>query len=548
VTGPGGFGTVLSGGSVAPVLLAPVEVRLYANPASYTVLTNAVGATWREELSQRGTGSFSLPVADATAVTPRKVVAFYWQGAERFAFRITDDSCKAAVDDTKMVDVSGPGTLSMFGDGVVYPEYGIARASGTERRFGYMSKQGTWYARDPWATPPVVTPFTSYSRYPVYPANLVTIDPAASWLSVLAVTNYSWFRKEWTSATAIPQARLFACSDDDSEWYLDGEQILTITGDATVLNSLYQADFPIPAGPHVLACRVTDRLKWPGEMAMGEIIATIREVPDQSSITGADVYGPVVVHTDSSWKALTDLQGHAAWHRAEILLQLIDIEAQARLVTAIRQLLWWDFDGGVDSAGNAWTDYLDYTVPVGTPLDDVISQLCESEIDTSMSHPFNDFFTLQAWKRKGADRSETVQLTLAGNLADYTTSRTSTVVTTLVGQLADGTWLETTDSAGTSTWGRVERGVAFGSTADKVTGLAFSQGVLAETADQVLAVESRPGLLTGAVGYVDYQLGDTITVPGHRGIGTMRARVLALNVAPDGENWACWPELVQDLS
>ncbi len=551
-------GAVLTGGAVS-VPAQHVEVRLYDETGlgTYTVLTRASAVQWREELSRAGTGQFMIPADDADLVLPRKLVKFYWQGGEQFGIRITADSCQVAAPQTaevaaqRMVTVSGPGLMSLLGDGSVRPEYGLGRSSGPDRRFGYMSAAGAWYNDPDWYNPPQsVTPLASYSRWPSFPTSFP--DPLASWLGAVAVDQYGWFRGTFTTTTDVQAVRLAVCADDDTEWYLDGQQVLTVQGDATVLNSTYTADIaPLSAGPHVLACRVTDAHKWPGEYLQAEVLATLITVLDQSTVLagGQPIYGPVIYRTGTDWRNVPDVRATPGWRRAQVLRTCI-FEAQALGADGPSRFNV-QFGDVNDSNNLPWTDRDDFTFPIGTPLDQLAEQLTESEFDLTVDA---QQMRLNAWIRAGDDLAQPdgpagyVELRLAGNLAAYDTSRTLDCATVLLGQLADGTWIEEDHAAGIAAYGRVERRVDLGSTSDDATGRRILRAVFATTTDPAITVTAMPGLLVGATPYADYFVGDTIRIPGHKGIGTTPARVMAINVAQNGETVDAYPELLPDPS
>lgn len=535
-----------------------IEVQLYdeTGQGDYTILDRATNVAWRDELSRTGTGSFSIPDYQADQITPRRVVKFAWQGLIWFGIRITADSCQAATDGTRMVGVSGPGLLDMVGDAVVRPEYGLARLSGPERRFGYMSKDGPWNDA-PWGTS-VYTPYTlatekqhyPHRRWPAFPIGFP--DDQAAWIGANVVTadpGYSWFRKEFTTGAAYAAVRCTASSDDDFEVYLDGELITSATGDWTVMNETYTGDqVAFPAAAHVIAARVTDNSHYPTERSHGEVVISLLEIKNQDDVkTGADsVLGAVIVHTDNTWQVLADIVAQAGWARGQVLATCL-AEAYTQGIGSILAITR-DFDETHDSNGDPWTDKGDYSFPVGSTLSQVVEQLTEADLDVDFDAAFME---LHAWARKGVDRTSgdgLVELKLAVNLAEYETSRTSDIVTVLLGHLGDNTWIEVSDPTGVAKWGKVERRVDVAATADARTARLALLAVLAGTADEQLNLTAKPGVLTGATPYLDYQNGDTILVPGHRGVGQIPARVLAINVAQDGEGVSAWPELAYDAA
>lgn len=254
----------------------------------------------------------------------------------------------------------------------------------------------------------------------------------------------------------------------------------------------------------------------------------------------------VVRRTDAKWKV------HLAkpvpgWHRASVLRRLA-IEAGQRTVAGFGALTV-SYDDELDSSGRAWTDLGEYSFPVATlSVLEVAQQLAEAEMDFGVDP---DGMTLDAWRRRGEDRatgSDAVALWTGGNLKAYETSRTSALVTAIVSRLSDGAWQETKSAAGIAAAGRIEIGLTLGSTLDPASASNVARSVLAEAAQSALVMTGETTTLSGPQPYRDYGIGDTVAVPGHRGTGRARARVMAISVDASAETLRAWPELVLDLS
>jgi len=527
-------------------------VHLYASDGTTFIsdLTTARNIQWLHELSKPGTASFEIPLADAGDIADRCIVKFSWKGAIRFGVRITSEQCSLAVDGTRWVKFDNqPGLLSLLSDAVVYPENGLNRRSAQSRSFGYMSKDGDW--RDPteWVTPQTAA-FGGGTHGP-NPKALLPYDRNWFWIGYTdpdtsqPVDTVNFFRKTFTLTDAADLV-LITSADNFGDVYIDNEQV--VTADRTGATSWFNAQFiplRLDAGDHLIAAKCQNTsYTWtpPGALNPMAFMATLMFVDGN----GQPIRDSFVIHTDDTWEVSSGVP-EPGWGRAWVLHTLVT-EAQDRGVLG-PSLLTMDFDVTQDSDSVTWSDRGEFTFDVGTVnLSDIATQLAESLVDFDVAA---DTMTLQAWNRRGSDLSATVELQLGeddGTLMSYDTTRTTARFTSVLTQLADGTWIDTLDTAGVSATGLIEVGLNIGSTSSLVTAANVARAQLAESAAILVSSTAKPSVLEGALPYVDYSLGDSITVPAHRADGTMRARVLSITVDGSGDTVQAWPEFVIDNS
>lgn len=517
---------------------------------SIGALTNARNIQWQDVLSQQGSASFEIPLDDTitASITDRCIVKFSLYGSVRFACRIVTESVQIAVDGTRWLSFQNqPGLLQLLADAVVFPEYGLDRASQSTRTFGFMSIDGAWRVSADWQNPVAVA--MSADVRGAFPPDLVSTNP--DWIAfdspdttqAAGTTNY--FRFEFTLSAL--QSFWFAFTGDNfMTLYIDGDEI--VSPDPTrpygwKTTSVVQ--MVIAAGDHVLAAKVVNAaLTW-GTNPMG-LVGTIFLYDTNGNRAGA------YAETNSAnWLAHDDsvLPG---WTRAQVLKQLV-LEAQARSVYGPSQLAL-GFTDTHDTDSVAWADAPDqYDLSVGTVnLSDVASQLSESGIDVAVD-PVT--MTLNSWVRKGSDLSGSVELKLGdsgaadASLKSHTTTSTVARFTDVIAQAADGTWTQTTSSAGvTAIGGHVEVGLSLSSVSANQSAVNVALAQLAESAQPQIGVTSEPSALVGAQAYIDYDLGDTITVPAHRNAGTTKSRVLAITVDATGDVISVWPQFIPDGS
>lgn len=527
-----------------------IEVRLYDTDGAtlLAILDKAIRPTWQHELSRPGVAGFMLPLDDPKlgSVSTRRIIKFAWLDQERFACWVKAESI-SLVDGTPYVKFAGPGALDLLGDAVVFPEYGLARASTGTRRFGFMSKVNDWYKPDEWLVAEGI-PWRRSRRAPKYPEGWP--DREACWLRPPGKQSqdFTWFRTSFTTGVDVPRARLHVGVDDEAEIYLDGEPILTLPATGKMANVTNTADFPLAAGSHVLAAKITDATKFAGEGLPGEVMMSLTWLDEEG------VIGDVIHHTtDTNSYARTDKRGEPGWLRGQILLRLLE-EAANRgvgVLTTPGGVFSIDFDGFYDSDGLPWDvagdgDIIDLSVNTGvTGLDEIVAMLTESRMDVDLYAPT---MTIRAYRRAGDDRTaQRVTLRPGLNLHDLTVERESDLGTFALARMENGKWV-TVESTATSVWGRIERGYTLGSTAAVQTAKADLTAKLEESSVPKDTITARPSRYAdgSVVPYRDYYLGDTILVPGPRMEYLVPARVLSITVTQDDDGVMTYPELAYD--
>ena len=514
-------------------------------------LVNARNIQWQAELSRPGTASFEVPLVDAGAIGDHSVVKFSYHGAIRFGCVIRSEAVAAAVDGTTWIKYdTQPGLLSLLNEAVVYPENGLSRRSPATRAFGYMSVDGPWRVTSEWVAPQAMV--WGIGHHHSKPAEFATLDPTANWIAytnpntTVSVNTINYFRASFTLAAA-QDLQLMCAGDNFAEVYLDGECIvaadrLNIAGWRTAT----QVSTRLAAGTHLLAAKVENSPFTSSEFGGANPIGFILSVLPVDT-NGDPIPNTPILHTDTTNWLVSDGVPEPGWSRAWVLGKLV-AEARTRGVRG-PLLLDPDFTDALDSDGVAFTDRGEYAIDVATTgLADVVAQLCEADIDVDVDPAT---MTLQCFNRKGADRHATVALQLGkdgGYLKAYDTTRSAARFTSVLTQLANGTWLATQDTAGLAATGLVEVGLNIGSTNSVVTAANIARSQLAESAQSLVSFVGEPSTLGGPVAYVDYGLGDSIAVPGHRGVGVIKARVLSITVDASAEPVRAWPEFVQDNS
>lgn len=402
-----------------------------------------------------------------------------------------------------------PGYLNAVGDAVVYPEFELSRASSSQRTFGYMSKSGPWLDSGD---------FTAANGYRYteetdvkkgQPPGLSFPDPW--WIAKTsphhneAPGSRQYFRRVFDTTTANMAYQILATADNNLDLWLDGEEIFTpdAQGDLT-WRFLAQITGNLPAGEHVMAAKVING-KYAAYNPMA-LIATLQQL----LATGDVVDGPPVLNTNNLWQ-VSDV--YPGFRRGDVIATLF-AEAVARSVQAY-SVLSLGFTHDRDSDGVPWGDTPnEYIFDVGSTLLDVITQLCEADLDVVLDPAT---LTVNAYNRYGTDKSATV--TLGKNGADDITrlhseqvDRTEAKFNTALYQISDGTWGEVNDSDSVDEYGRIETGLSLGSTNDAASAAAVAQGQIGENADTNYTFTIEVSNNTGPQPYRDWDIGDSVNV------------------------------------
>lgn len=522
---------------------AAVEVRVYgpSGAGAFVAMSRRRSVRWLDELNAVGFGSFQVHASDVNATAANlahgRIVKYLYAGAERFAFRIEKRLTQVVSteeDAGRWTTVSGRGVTSLLGDAVIYPEYGLTRASSDERRFTFASKTGDWYVAAEWVAPLGVRQDADPTARAKNPADWP--DPAAQWIWPTDPTisvpegEVAYFRGSFTLAAAA-SVKVYATADNFYELFLNGEQILTSDpADLFAWRTTGVYTVVLPAGTHLLAARAQNLAG--GGANPAAFLCTV------AAVDGTGVPTSFLLRTEpASW--LTHTAAPVPGWRAAHILSALLAEAQARAVTACTYLTK-DFTAAADSAAVAWTDRQDLAVRVGVEsVLDVSTKLAESTIDLAV----NPAMVLQAWKRRGVDRTASVTLAKGVSLVDHKVTSTAPTATRLLVRDALG-WSEAIDTAGEAAAGRREAGLQLGGAQSQSTASMIASSTFAETATARQIIESgQIPPRTGVTPYVDFGIGDDVLTLGEDGTNVpVRVASLSLEEGEDG-NIRFTPEL-----
>lgn len=524
-------------------------------------LTNARNIQWQEALNHPGSVTFEVPMDDAATalLVDRRIVKCAWfrdsTNVASFACRIQGEAVQIAADGNRWLRFENmPGLMSLLSDAVVYPEYGYTgtgiekRVTSPDRHAGYMSASGgAWYRSADWVAPP--TPRTwGTGAHGKKPAGFKAFDPTAQWISPYdpdvsqTASAVSYGRGAFYASDPM-DVRIMYAFDDYGDLWVDGQQV--VTADRTQHNQWVTdqtVDVRVSAGEHVVAFYNSNAPYVSGHDNPVAAILSVRQLDSKGNPTGS----PLLNTNATDWQ-VNDGTNEPAYRKAQILLRFF-AEAADRGVLGITTLNhgWTDTD---DSNGSAWSDLAAFVFPIATTtLLDIALQLCEQGMDARTDA---STMTLKLYKRLGTDRSGSVALTpgdAGGTLKSYALQKTPVQYTSVLTQLSTGEWVVTSDAGQVSSVGLIESGVSLGTVSSASSAATVANRQLETAAYPAVGIEIETAMSGGPIPYVDYDLGDTITVPGLRNSGTMKARVMAITVDWSEENVRVWPEVLEDRS
>jgi hypothetical protein len=245
--------------------------------------------------------------------------------------------------------------------------------------------------------------------------------------------------------------------------------------------------------------------------------------------------GAVVVRTNTSWQASST----EPYWRPAMILRALTTEAATRGVYRLNRLTY-GYTITAPTSG-AWTTEADLTLKVGSTLLTVLDDMVD------LGHDFwlnPTTLRLDAWETRGTDRSATVILDTGHNLARFTSTVERPIKTVAVVRTKDG-WLRAADNTLRDTNGWRETFLEYGNTASEDKARANAQRVLRRTGKtQVVASGVEVAVVDGAVPYVDFTIGDLVSIANPAGSGLpAKARILSIALKDEGGGVSFQPEL-----
>lgn len=272
-----------------------------------------------------------------------------------------------------------------------------------------------------------------------------------------------------------------------------------------------------------------------------DVTISLRLISDQTAgfiLTAYEVNdsgkpGDHVVRTNADWEVATE---EAKWYPALILKQLAQ-EAEDRDVYRLDQFTW-AYTFGAPSTGSAWSTVVETSMKVGSTLLQVLDEVVDMGVDIWVSPTGR----VSAAESRGTDLSSTVALEIGENLLSFST-RVEPQLKTHALIRTKGGWT-TKQGPLINSQGRRETYLEFGNTKSEDTARKVAERMLRRTGKPIVlatSVEAIP--IEDAKPFVDFKVGDKITIPDATGGSTTKARVLSLALQMDGNGVRFSPEL-----
>ena len=417
----------------------------------------------------------------------------------------------------------------------------------------------------------------------------------------------NWFYRDFT-LTEGKRVKFYASCDNAMDVYLDGQQIMSSSDfdkEAASFTQMARFTIRLGIGTHTLAARVKNDKPWQRydlEVATDDKVScsghglangtqvTITDKSGATGLTNGDTYfvrqktdddfklattnsdgtivnittvgkidlrlkvdntagfiltglevddngkeGAVVVRTNTSWQASST---EPYWRPAMILTELIE-EAATRGVYRLSGLTY-GYTISAPTSGT-WTTEADLTLKVGSTLLTVLDDMVDLGHDFYL-HPTT--LELDAWETRGTDRSATVLLDTGHNLARFTSTVERPIKTVAVVRTKDG-WLRAADNTLRDANGWRETFLEYGNTASEDAARRNALRVLRRTGKtQVVASGVEVAVVTGAVPYVNFDVGDLVSIANPAGSGLpAKARILSIALKEEGGGVSFQPEL-----
>lgn len=515
-----------------------IELKVYESDATTLVrtLTQDSGREWLDDLSDVGHGQVNVPVGstDEAALTFGRIVKCFLDGVARFAW-VVEDHQKTVAGPRRNADrtttVSGRGVLSLLEKGIIYPELAIGLRAPETRFFSFASgdfdhsgwasavelKQQSSLA-DPWAGAPAGFP-----------------DRDAYWIGVTGdaatgvAPGHRYFRKIHNIGTAGDR-RISLAGDDAWDFYVDGD-LVGSERRVGLWGETGHIDLYLEAGPHTFAAALENYDRPSGTNVTGFICSC-------APLVFGGVPGTSDFRSDDSWLVDDNEDAPPGMSVGDVVGLLVD-EFQTR--GGIPDVTY-DFDAQLDTDGDPWVNTYDLAFPVQTSILEVLRHLTEEHAAEFYMTPT---LVLEAWPQRGADLSATVTISYGDNISRLRFTRKGPGPNTTLSKDLYGRWIEATDSVAATGWGRHELGLDLGSApsetaADRMTFAFFEDHANPVDVISDLQVEE----VSGAVPYVDWDVGDTVSAPDSSGAAA-DYRCVSLAVSEDDAGQPKFkPELV----
>lgn len=265
-------------------------------------------------------------------------------------------------------------------------------------------------------------------------------------------------------------------------------------------------------------------------------------------VTAGSIPAPSVIRqTDTTNWLANDGYPVPGWYRASVIKKLIE-EAKEQGIKNFDSISI-GFNDTYDTSHIPWQKRGQYKFALATTnLLDVVQTLAEDELDVELDA---ESMEIRAWLRRGHDLTTgdlAVRLFIGHGLKDYVTKRDGPKATTVLARMVDGTWVELRDRDTYYKYGRRVVGLTVNSAMDTQSATDAAQTLLDELSKPTITITAKTSAFNGPQPFRDWNVGDTVLVPGHDGVGLLPARCISITVDNSKDEIEIWSEFVHDLT
>lgn len=344
-------------------------------------------------------------------------------------------------------------------------------------------------------------------------------DKLAEWIHVDSGAQWQFYRDVITIPVDGKVVRWFLTADEVIRGFIDGDLVISRDEDESGYKSFGEYKVFLPEGDHQLAVMMRKKNTAGGD-TIDAWLGTLWTVKTDGSLD------TLIKRSNTTWNVHDGLPA-PGWKQAEILKVLVN-EAKIRgNLSATRLEL--DFTHLVDTRGDTWGGNYNKTFSIGASILDVQAQLSEMGDFDIYVNPAN--FKIQAWKRRGSDKSDNIALEAGRNLIDWEVEENDNVGNKALVHY-DGGWLMRTNTESVIDYGEREIAISLGSVADDDTAAAIADSHIetrkaarrrAGAAEEWNVDQDKQPVASiiptrGATPFLDFGTGDSVKAPTHTGV------------------------------
>lgn len=464
--------------------------------------------------------------------------------------------------------VSGPSVMHLLDDFIVRHDLPGSLQDRTldVRPFTWAAPPGSWFDATKWDDPynssTQTDPPSDFGKAPKERSKWNNPpdfpDSGAMWMWIHPVpeknqSNFDppplrgvrYYRKTITT-DAKKLVRLYASADESYTVYLNGEEVLSGSGEETGYAQLEKRKLILPAGQHTIGILQHFNAQVMADGA-DAVIFTMMEINAKNKPT------TVLAHSDGTWMC-THERPVPSWKRTNVLRKVVN-EARDRDNQSANRLTF-GFTEERDTHGRRWTDYWNREVPIGITALELQKLLSEGNGFDVWVDPGS--MELRAWRRRGRDKSKSITLEPGKNLLDWEVEEVEEVRNTFLIHYDRG-WTTWRAKGSSRRFGRREAFVEMG----RARGDDHARQIMSKASRGVGWAEKRAGVsdirkrqadqpsgsliaIQGARPFLDFGVGDIVKAPNENGV-LRRHRVIMLSFTEDENGYLTFDPELEEL-